>query len=293
MAKRTVETRLEKRGFKAYEELEFTDDFMFGKVMEDLDLCHGVLERLLQRKIGKLVRTDLQKEYKFTADGKPIRMDVFTRTKKEVFDAEVQNLNKKSIKSLQLPRRTRFYQSSVDADYMEKGYPYKRLPDSTILFLCTFDPFGKGLGKYTFREMCVEEAGLYLEDGTTKVFFNSKYKGSDISDDLKIFYEYLDSGRAGDALTERINQAVIKARAIEEWRSIYVKEMVLLMDAREEGREEERKKTERATQEAEAERKRAEAERKKAEAERKRAEEAEARIRELEARLAAFSGSQS
>ena len=42
------------RGFKPYEELEFSDDFMFGKVMEDLSLCHDVPECLLQRKIGKL-----------------------------------------------------------------------------------------------------------------------------------------------------------------------------------------------------------------------------------------------
>lgn len=55
------------------------------------------------------------------------------------------------------------------------------------------------------------------------------------------------------------------ARKIEEWRSAYMKEMVLLMDAREEGREEEKVNTE---------------------AERKRADKAERRVRELEAELA-------
>ena len=33
---------------KDFDELEFRDDFMFGKVMEDRDLCRGVLECLLQ-----------------------------------------------------------------------------------------------------------------------------------------------------------------------------------------------------------------------------------------------------
>ena len=43
------------RGIKPYEDLDFTDDFMFGKVMEDLTLCQDVMECLLQRKIGKLL----------------------------------------------------------------------------------------------------------------------------------------------------------------------------------------------------------------------------------------------
>ena len=267
MAKRVM------TGFKAYEELEFTDDFMFGKVMEDLELCHDILECLLQRKIGKIIEADFQKEYKFTSDGKPIRMDLFTRTGDEVFDSEVQKLNKKSIEFLELPKRTRFYQSSIDADHMKKGYSYKRLPEATVLFICTFDPFSRDLGQYTFRERCVEDDGLFLGDGTTKIFYNCTYKGAGIPEDLRTLYEYLDSGMTGDALTERINEAVKKARSIEDWRSMYVKEMVLLMDAREEGREEGR-----------------EEERKKTEAACKRAEAAEARVRELEAQLAAMSG---
>ena len=259
----------EKPDFKPYEELVFTDDFMFGKVMEDLELCHDVLECLLQRKIGKLVDSDLQREFKFTFEGKPIRMDVFSRTEEEVFDVEAQNLNNKKIEALELPKRARFYQSSIDADYMKKKFSYRLLPESAVLFLCTFDPFGQGISRYTFRERCVENDELYLGDGTTKIFFNCTYKGKDIPDDLKMLYKYLDTGTAEDILTQRIDEAVNKARRFEEWRSEYVKEMVLLMDAREEGRREEQKKTE---------------------IERRRADIAEAKVRELEVLLASVSG---
>lgn len=271
-------------GFKAYDDLNFTDDFMFGKVMEDLELCHDVLEVLLQRKIEKLVDTSLQKEFKSTSDGKPIRMDVYSHNENEVFDSEIQNLNNKSIESLELPKRSRFYQSSIDTDYMKKGYSYKQLPESTILFICTFDPFNKGLGKYTFYEKCEEHDGIYLNDGATKVYYNCAYTGSNLPDDLMKLYEYINTGKSCDVLTERINEAVIKAKSIEEWRSAYMKEMVLLMDAKEEGREEERQNTE-------AERRRADAATKKADAAAKRADNAEARIRELEAELAAIAGS--
>ena len=90
---------------------------------------------------------------------------------------------------------------------------------------------------YTFREKCEEDADLHLGDGTAKIFFNCTYIGEDIPKDLKRLYEYINTGKAGDALTKRIDEAVVKARNIEEWRSEYVKEMVLLMDAREGHRE--------------------------------------------------------
>ena len=39
---------------KRYEELTIADDFMFGKAMGDKVLCHDVLERLLEEKVGEL-----------------------------------------------------------------------------------------------------------------------------------------------------------------------------------------------------------------------------------------------
>lgn len=48
---------------KSYEELQYTDDFMFGKVMEDKELCRDVLECLLQEPVGIL--QDVQTEQRF------------------------------------------------------------------------------------------------------------------------------------------------------------------------------------------------------------------------------------
>ena len=48
---------------KMFDELRFSDDFMFGKVMEDMELCRDVLEVLLQRHVGKLTEIQTQKEF--------------------------------------------------------------------------------------------------------------------------------------------------------------------------------------------------------------------------------------
>ena len=46
---------------KPIEELTFTDDFMFGRIMQNPEICKGLLERLLEIKIDKIEYPILQK----------------------------------------------------------------------------------------------------------------------------------------------------------------------------------------------------------------------------------------
>ena len=223
---------------KHYEELEITDDFMFGKVMEDKVLCRETLECLLGYKIGELHEVQSQKQVMITADGKPIRFDIYTRDNRAVYDAEMQNLNGNRIENLELPKRARFYQSSIDMDFISKGEPYRLLPEGNVIFICTFDPFGKGLAVYNFENVCLESPDIKLEDQTHKIFYNCTCKGEGISKELRSLYLYIQCGEINSGLTEKIHQAVVTARMRTEWRSEYMKELLRYEDAREEGREE-------------------------------------------------------
>lgn len=220
---------------KNYEELEFKDDFMFGKVMENKALCREVLECLLQYPIGELTDIQSQREFRYTQDGKKIRLDIYTRDENTIYDAEMQNRDHKTLESLELPKRTRYYQSLLDMDHIEKAQSYRWLPNSEIIFICTFDPFEEGLPFYSFKNICHENNKIHLEDGTSKRFFNCTYKGLDINENLRRFYNYVMTGKAEGRLTKRLNREVIKARNNEKWRSEFMKEQVLLMDIREEG----------------------------------------------------------
>ena len=281
----------EQKRTKSYEELEYRDDFMFGKVMEDPELCHDVLECLLQRNVGQLKDVETQKEFRFTSDGKPIRLDVYNQdSNSEIYDAEMQNLNKKSIESLALPKRSRFYQASIDIDYMDKGNSFKTLPASNILFICTFDPFGMGLSQYTFRERCDEDQEFILGDETEKHFYNCTYSGGDIPDDLKEFYEYVQNGKPKSELTKRIDEAVVRGRKNSEWRTQYMKERLYIQDIVEDIVEEKEaalKRADEALKRAEiAEQRLRELE--EAEKRLKELKAAQKRIKELEAELAAI-----
>lgn len=218
---------------KRYEELSIEDDFMFGKVMEDKELCRDVLQCLLEEPVEELEEVQTQREFRYTSKGKPIRLDVYTRDQKRIYDAEMQRLNHQTPENLELPRRSRFYQSTMDTDHLSRGKSYRELPEGKVLFLCTFDPFGLGYAKYSFQNLCMEDRKLCLEDGTEKIFYNCI--AEEIPEQLKYLYEYIRTGQVGDNLTQRIDEAVIRARKNEEWRSEYMKELLHDDDVRAEG----------------------------------------------------------
>ena len=86
---------------------------------------------------GETGRCTDQREFRYTSEGKPIRLDVYTRDRKRIYDAEMQNLNHQSPESLELPRRSRFYQSSMDMDHLNKGNSYQGASGGRVLFICT------------------------------------------------------------------------------------------------------------------------------------------------------------
>ena len=72
----------------------------------------------------------------------------------------------------------------IDMELLEKGEKYENLNASYIIFICTFDPFGRNLPMYTFTHCCEEENTIKLKDGETRLFLNSK--GSENARDPEI-----------------------------------------------------------------------------------------------------------
>ncbi len=210
---------------KEYEELRFNDDFMFCKILqENEDLCKELTELVIGRKIGTIVRSEKQKAIEITADGHGVRFDVFFEDdEKKVYDIEMQRSD-----TLDLPLRSRYYQGMIDLDYLEKGREYKELPDSYIIFLCTFDLFKLGYHKYSFVPCCREVDDLKLDDGTERVFICAGGDKDDVSEDVKDLIDYLIGKAANSNLTSRIDMKVKEAIEKRLWRKEYMtyKEMM-------------------------------------------------------------------
>lgn len=220
---------------KRYEDLRFTDDFLFCKIlMDNTELCKELTELILGRKINRIVSPMSQKPIKMTDDGRGVRLDVyFEDDLNTVYDIEMQTTHKPD-----LAKRARYYQGMIDLDSLKKGRPFGELKDSYIVFLCTFDPFGKRRHRYSFYSTCKEEPSLTLADGMTKVFISTEGKDDDISSDLKAFLNYLKGFRAETDFTKKIDQAVLDAQEDPIWRKEYMMISMKFQEERAEGRAE-------------------------------------------------------
>ncbi len=205
------------RVVKAWEELEIKDDFMFAKVMRDKRICKMLLERLLQTKIRDIVYLDEQKTIDIEKDAKSVRLDVYLEEENRVFDLEMETTNKGN-----LPKRSRYYQGMIDLNTIEKGENYKKLKESYIIFICTFDPFHQGKAQYTFENLCLEDKELKLNDGAKKVFFNAKDYINAEDEEVREFLKYVNGEKSDNPFVKEIEDKVAQVKKNEEWRLEYV-----------------------------------------------------------------------
>ena len=110
----------------------------------------------------------------------------------------------------------------MDVDCLLRGQNYAELKDSYVLFICTQDPFNKGLPVYTFENTCREESGLFLDDRTTKVFYNASAYGKEKDDELHALLRYLCEKQATSNFTQTIDGLVESTKNNEKFRSMYM-----------------------------------------------------------------------
>lgn len=226
-AKSMEAAALAKQPEAKWEDLSISNDFLFGKVMQDAELCKELLQRILpELDIDHVEYPELQKTIKEDFEAKGVRLDAYVNDgKSTVYDIEMQ-----AVTSKYLPRRTRYYQSMIDLQLVEKGQDYDTLNDSYIIFICLSDLFGKGRYRYSFENICKEDMEVMLNDGAKKIFLNADGKKGDISEELKAFLDYVAGRPSEDAFVKKLESAVEKAKKNRKWRREY---MTLLMRDRE------------------------------------------------------------
>ena len=221
--------------FKAWEDLTFTDDFMFSQVMKNKEICKEVVETILGIKVGKIEFLTSQYEIEIDPEAKTIAMDVYLRDEKKIINVELQNGHR-----LELPKRSRYYQAAADIDNTSPGELYSEMKDNYVIFICTFDPFLQGKAFYKFENICLnEDKPLRLNDGTYKIFLNTAAEDLTLLDpELKLFYDYIRRGTADSTLTEKIDDSINELKEDRETRRKYMTYTTRIAEAKSEAREE-------------------------------------------------------
>ena len=239
---------------KSLNDVDIRDDFMFSYIMRDPELCLGLLRQLLpdcpierieyveleaeKQQLEKALGTRLEtQKVLFGAAGKrSVRLDAYLDDGKTIYNIEMQ-----TAEQIALPQRSRLYQAHIDVNQLERGQYYDELRPSYVIFICTFDPFGKSLYRYSFRNVCREDGEVELQDEAYKLLFNTKGTRGEIPEALKEMLAYINNTEEYPVeesklkLIHRLDEAVETAKMSEDWRRAYMTYQTHLRDAQLEG----------------------------------------------------------
>ena len=181
-----------------WQSLTIADDFIFCKVFQDAELCRELLEILLDIKIDHVEYPESQKEFKSGIFSKGIRLDVFVQDSTRVFDVEIQ-----TAKQGNLALRTRYYHSAMDTSLLHSGQYYTELKESYVIFLCLFDPIGKGLPLYHYvtKEM---NSNDILNDKRHTVLYNVSAFAKLKQSEKRALLEYIALGKKNTHFANRL-----------------------------------------------------------------------------------------
>lgn len=220
---------------KPWEELTIADDYMFKLVMRHPNICKRLIEKILNIRIKHIDYLDDEKSLKFRYSGKGIRLDVYVEGDDTIYDIEMQV---RDYGDKEIAYRTRYYQSMIDVEALAAGTDYKELKKSYIIFLCPFDLFNGQRHMYTFRNLCVQDKGLELNDGTTKIFLCSEGRLNDVPTDIKAFLDYIKGIPVNDEFVTEIDTFIKEIKIKEEERVSYMTYAMKIKEAEDFGRAE-------------------------------------------------------
>ena len=209
---------------KKWQNLTLADDFLFCKIMSDISLCSEMLHRIFpELDVSDIRPVETQKAEKLALHIRGVRFDVFTRIARDIFDVEAQ---KRRLKDLR--KRPRAYHivmghDCLNVDTLKKSGGYDDLPNTYVIFICMFDPFGKKRHIYSSQNYCTEDKDIALGDGAYTVFLNTKGRFKDVSPELKRFLDFVGKNQVSeDAFIKTLDEKVREAKENTEWRSEYM-----------------------------------------------------------------------
>jgi len=186
-------------------------------------ICKRIIEATADLPpIERIEYIETEKTIDVRIDSKSVRLDVYVQDGQ----GTAYNIELQAVDTKELPERSRYYQSVVDLDLIDKGMDYVDISDSYIIFICREDIFNRGLKRYTFKYRCLELDDLFLDDGTTKIFLNSKGITGDINEDAQDVLAHIEGVIGESEFAKTLDNEVKRVKSNENWRAEYVKQNV-------------------------------------------------------------------
>ena len=222
---------------KRLQDLTIKDNFMFGAVMSIEENCIAFLVMVLGFPIEKVV-VSKERSMIYHPEYRGVRLDIYARDEKHTH----YNVEMQARRQADLGKRSRYYHSQIDVECLEKGLPYEELPNTFVIFICDFDPFGCGLYYYSFQNECQEDTRAKLCDGNKMIFLSTKGKNKEqMPQSLVKFLKFVEADLAeseedfDDELVRQFQTSIRKIKTSREMGERYMLFEELLKEERQEG----------------------------------------------------------
>ena len=171
-----------------WEDATIANDYIFYRLVRgNKEICLGILRLLLpELEIEDIEFLDEQYVIDESVDTRGVRLDAFAGDRTRVYDIEMQATNVDNLR-----KRSRYNQSMIDSELLKRGEHFRELKESYVIFINTFDLFGKGLWRYTFENICREKTDLSLDDKAYKIFINARGAKDMLDDRQRAFLNLL------------------------------------------------------------------------------------------------------
>lgn len=206
-----------------WNELTITNGFVFGKAMQNPELCKNVLEAVTGNHIGSLVHIGSQEELNTVGFGRSVRPDVYARDdqgRRYAVEMHVTDTH-------DLPERARYYSSVMTVGQLYQSESLYDEPDSSyVVFICTFDPLGLDRQAYEFAYRCDEDPSLVLDDRRHTTLLVAGASSPHDNARLDEFLDYVSAGKVTGELSSELDGAVSQViHDRESWLEFLVQAM--------------------------------------------------------------------
>lgn len=202
---------------KRWEDLQFYDNYIFCRVMEEPEMCRRMLEILLGIEIEKIeyLVSERHIETEYTSRG--VRLDIFVKNSDRIFNLEMQTGDYADIQE-----RARYYHSAMDIDETERGIYYRNLKENYVLFICLHDPFTADLPIYTRKTSFFETDIVPYDDKTHTVFYNTSAYDKAEDSEVRAVLKFISTLKTDSAFTRELEHTVERVKSDRDHRSRYM-----------------------------------------------------------------------
>lgn len=220
-------------GERLWREATIADDYLFSQVALREEITEKMLTIILGEDVQLIENPHIQETIILDHDVRGIRLDVLAKATNKIYNIEMQATDNRN-----LFERERLYRGIMDINESFKGMNFVQLKESIIIFICTFDPIGRGKPAYiqqSYESDYIDYKSngklYYVSNNAKTIYLNATAYNKEKNLLIRNFLSYVMGEKVkGDEFINMLEYAVTEIKLNQKLQGDYVKLMLRDMD---------------------------------------------------------------